>query len=343
MESTILQRLPKILANVEFAWYCQLVTVADPSAGGRAGLPERHVSMSQLVAYNMAFFRKAAGVGQQDFGQLVGWSAASVSAAERSWDSKRVKKFDADEITQIAAVLGLPVTAMFLPPEDHGTAVHYTIDMLGQPDQLAQVLPLQVFPLPSQLAVVGRPALAAYQDRVISLTYSEPAPADEQWQARADLALAKFAVHAAETRLTELAGDARTPKREADDEHQAVESLARIREELDSLVRTRERAERQIEQVEGRLEYLRAFERHYRTKLQAFVEGQLHELYAPEMRQQAENRIRELREQADTGGAPLASALLLHGDGTYEVLPLDSGEGTETSDNEGPGDSDTEA
>ena len=113
--------------------------------------------MSQLVAYNMAFFRKAAGIDQQDFGQLVGWSAASVSAAERSWDSKRVKKFDADEITQIAAVLGLPLTAMFLPPEDHGTAVHYVIDMLGQPDQLAYVFPPQIFPLLSPLDAVARP------------------------------------------------------------------------------------------------------------------------------------------------------------------------------------------
>ena len=69
-----------------------------------------------------------------------------------------------------------------------------------------------------------------------------------------------------------------------------------------SLIRTRERVKTQIGQAEGHLEYLRAFERHYRTKLQAFVEGQLHELYAPEMRQQAEDRIRELREQADTGG-----------------------------------------
>jgi hypothetical protein len=60
------------------------------------------------------------------------------------------------------------------------------------------------------------------------------------------------------------------------------------------------------------------------------------------MRQQAEDRIRELREQADTGGAPLASALLLHGDGTYEMLPLDPAAGTETSDNEGLNDHDTE-
>lgn len=343
MKSTNVQLSPEVLASVESAWYCQLVTVADPSAEGRAGLPERHVTMSQLVAYNMAFFRKAAGLDQKEFGQLVGWSAASVSAAERSWDSKRVKKFDADEITLVAAVLGLPLTAMFLPPEDHGTAVHYVIDMLAQhAGQLAYVFLPQIFPLLSPLDVAVNPVVAAYQNRVIPLTTREPEPEDELWQAKADLASAKFAVHAAETRLAELTGDLGTTDRDGDEEVQAPDALTSTREELDSLIRTRERVKTQIGQAEGHLEYLRAFERHYRTKLQGFVEGQLHELYAPEMRQQAEDRIRELREQADTGGALLASALLLHGDGTYEVLPLAPGAGTEANDNEGLSDHDTE-
>jgi transcriptional regulator with XRE-family HTH domain len=331
------------LASVDLAWYCQLVTVTDPSAEGRAGLPERHVTMSQLVAYNMAFFRKAAGLDQKEFGRLVGWSAASVSAAERSWDSKRVKKFDADEITLIAAVLGLPLTAMFLPPEDHGTAVNYVIDMLAQDaGQLAYVFLPQIFPLLSPLDAATYPVVAAYQNRVIPLTSRESGPEDELWQAKADLASAKFAVHAAETRLAELTGDLGTTDGNANEEAQALDALTSAREELDSLIRTRERVKTQIGHAEGHLEYLRAFERHYRTKLQAFVEGQLHELYAPEMRQQAEDRIRELRQQADTGAVPLASALLLHGDGTYEVLPLDPGAGTENTDNEGLSDHDTE-
>lgn len=282
--------------------------------------------MSQLVAYNMAFFRKAADLGQQEFGQLVGWSAASVSAAERSWDGKRIKKFDADEITQIAAVLGLPVTALFLLPEDHGTAVRYVIDMLRQPGRFSEVFPLQVFPSPSQFAQAGRPVLAAYRDRVTSLTYSEPAPSDEQRQAKAGPALEELAVHMAEARLAHLAGDGCSPERDANEERvQPAGSLSPPSEELDALLRARKQVERQVEQVEGRLAYLRKFERNYRTKLQAFAEWQLRELYAPEMRQQAEERIRELHERTAAAGAAGVSALVLHQDGTYEVLPLGPG------------------
>lgn len=321
------------------------MTINDPSSGARAGLPDRHVTMSQLVAYNMAFFRKAAEIDQQDFGQLVGWSAASVSAAERSWDGKRIKVFDADEITQIAAVLGLPVTALFLLPEDHGTAVRYVVDTLGQSERFSEVFPLRVFPHPTELEVVGRPAFAAYKDRVTSLIYNAPAqpPADKHWQAEADLALAKFAVHAAETRLADLAGHPRTQERVANEVLQTDDLLTSTRKELDSLIGRREVAERQVERVEGRLEYLRAFERNYRTKLQAFAEGQLRELYAPEMRQQAEERIRELQETTAGADAARSNALLLHQDGTYEVLPLGPGNRNDSSADEELGDRDTEA
>ena len=72
---------------------------------------------NQVVAWNMSYFRKAAGLTQQELGEkLGGWSTASVSAAERSWDGKRVKKFDADEITAVAGALGVPVAALFIPP-----------------------------------------------------------------------------------------------------------------------------------------------------------------------------------------------------------------------------------
>src|SRR5580704_18026639 len=119
--STSLQVSPRFLVSVGFAWYCQLVN-ADLSSADRAPLPERTVTVNQLVAYNMAFYRKAAGLNQEELGvRLGGWSAASVSAAERSWDSGRVKKFDADEVAGIAAALGVPVIAGFLPPEDDGT------------------------------------------------------------------------------------------------------------------------------------------------------------------------------------------------------------------------------
>lgn len=98
-----------------------------------ADLPGRHVTLSQLVAYNMARFRKAAGFTQEELGErLGGWSGASVSAAERSWDGKRIRKFDADEIVNIAMTLDLPVAALFLPPEDDGVDVRYLFDLPGE-------------------------------------------------------------------------------------------------------------------------------------------------------------------------------------------------------------------
>jgi hypothetical protein len=106
-------------------------------------------------SYNMAFFRKAAGLGQQEFGAPLGWSVASVSAAERSWDGKRVKKFDADELVLIAAVLGVPLAALYLPPEDHGTAVRYVLRLAGtEVKDLDELLPL-TFQSSGQLASHG--------------------------------------------------------------------------------------------------------------------------------------------------------------------------------------------
>jgi transcriptional regulator with XRE-family HTH domain len=97
-----------------------------PDGSAYRDLPNRIVTINQIVAYNMTRFRRAAGLTQEQLGELLGgWSAASVSAAERSWDGKRIRKFDADEIVAIAGSLGVPLPALFLPPEDDGIEVTY--------------------------------------------------------------------------------------------------------------------------------------------------------------------------------------------------------------------------
>src|SRR5438132_6910643 len=103
------------------------MTEIPKAADSAAELPVQPVTVNQVVGYNMASYRKAAGLTQEDLGKrLGGWTKVAVSSAERSWDGKRIRKFDTDEIVAIAAALGVPVMALLLPPSDAGTAVEYT-------------------------------------------------------------------------------------------------------------------------------------------------------------------------------------------------------------------------
>ena len=85
------------------------------------------------MAYNMAVYRRAAGMSQEDLAQLLEditgkpWSKASVSAAERSFDVDRTKLFPADQLIALSSALGVPVNALFLPPMDDGASVRYVI------------------------------------------------------------------------------------------------------------------------------------------------------------------------------------------------------------------------
>jgi transcriptional regulator with XRE-family HTH domain len=109
------------------------VTDTDPDTpgpgGGRAGdLPERVVTINMLVAHNMRFFRKIAGMTQEELGAKLGrWSKVAVSAAERSWDGKSIRKFDADVVADIAAAINVPIAALFLPPDDDGSTCSYRV------------------------------------------------------------------------------------------------------------------------------------------------------------------------------------------------------------------------
>lgn len=109
----------------------------------------------------MAYFRKASRMNQHELGRLLGWSNNAVSAAERSWDGKRIREFDADSIAAIAGALGVPVIALFLPPEDAGIAVHYLLDSGDAKVQL------NLASLPAvALAEEDSPVTAPYQRRL---------------------------------------------------------------------------------------------------------------------------------------------------------------------------------
>jgi transcriptional regulator with XRE-family HTH domain len=140
-------------------------TVDEPS-GGENELPERRVTANMVVGYNLAWFRRAAGVTQEELGEPLGWTKVTVSAAERSWDGKRVRKFDADELLRIAGLFGIPIAALFLPPEDDGETVRYVIDGGGQDGQNTMRMLLEY--AMSDPVENGNRVMQAYEDRLVS-------------------------------------------------------------------------------------------------------------------------------------------------------------------------------
>ncbi len=313
-------------------------------------LPVRRLTVNRLVAYNMAAFRKAAGLTQEELGEPLGWSVASVSAAERSWDGKRVKKFDADEIVAIALALGVPISALFLPPEDDGTAVRYMFDTPGFRDGGLGVLLAYAFPAQGDSL-----AMDAYRKRIIAAGASgrlaEPAGEEirnvgevlEIAQRTADEAIETargaadetlgMARGAADEVLTKARRQAGQITADARARAEALERDAqeRHRQALASLVQTREELERRVDE-------LRVFEREYRTRLQAFMEGQFLELWTPQLRPEMERALDEVRKRAASGEGSRVSAVLLREDGTYDVVQLGrEGQGDAQLQGEPPG------
>lgn len=100
-------------------------------------LPVRTVTMNQVVAYNIAYFRSSLSLTQEELGgrleRITGkrWSKATMSAVERSWDGNRIRSFDADDLLALSQALEVPVTALFLPPEEDGTITDYVFTNVG--------------------------------------------------------------------------------------------------------------------------------------------------------------------------------------------------------------------
>jgi transcriptional regulator with XRE-family HTH domain len=157
---------------VEFGWYRRRMSAAGSGGGAspdgtssKRALPRQRITVNQLIGFNIAWFRKAGGLTQEQLGaRLGGWSAASVSAAERSWDGKRIRKFDADEIVSIASALGIPAIGLFLPPPGDGEHVHYFLRELGGGG--GSMAYLLVMVMPYDLVDEQNPAMAAYLERL---------------------------------------------------------------------------------------------------------------------------------------------------------------------------------
>lgn len=90
-----------------------------------------NVTVDQIVAMNMRYWRREADMTQEELGELLGWSAANVSAAERSADEGRDRRrFDAGTLTALSLALGIPLVALFFPPVDDGPEKRYVFPAL---------------------------------------------------------------------------------------------------------------------------------------------------------------------------------------------------------------------
>jgi transcriptional regulator with XRE-family HTH domain len=120
----------KIWQQQDFTGYASVVedTGEPQGTSSRPVLPERVITPNMLAAFNMARLREASGWTQARLGEEIGgWTKGAVSAAERSWDGKKVRQFDADLIATLASIFHVPFSAFFLPPPDDGVTARYVI------------------------------------------------------------------------------------------------------------------------------------------------------------------------------------------------------------------------
>lgn len=97
-----------------------------------ADAPVRLVTVNQIVAYNIAWLRHEADLTQQELAERLGWPQNKVSEAERSWNGKRTREFDAETLIGLAMALEVPVSAFLLPPLDDQQEAVYVIRPPGQ-------------------------------------------------------------------------------------------------------------------------------------------------------------------------------------------------------------------
>jgi len=164
-----------------------------PGSSEYDDLPAETLTVDQIVASNIRHWRRKAGITQEGLGAELGWSAANVSAAERSSSGDRDRRrFDAQTIAEIAAALDLPIPALFLPPEDDGQGKRYAWQAGGGTRDMASLMRIVMHDTFEDAGVIGeyraraRVAITAYiPERWRELAASWYVPADDK-EARAD-------------------------------------------------------------------------------------------------------------------------------------------------------------
>lgn len=175
-----------------------------------------------LAAYNMARWRKAQGMTQEELGaELGGWTKTAVSAAERSWDGRegRVRQFDVDLIADLASIFRVPFQAFFLPPADDGEG---TVYFISADDGMIPMNEYFRFLTPETYTdfAADTPAAVAYQQAIISAIakYVGGEAREALGQPTADLA--------AEEQIEAALQDARTNRQELLGLYSLIERLA---------------------------------------------------------------------------------------------------------------------
>jgi transcriptional regulator with XRE-family HTH domain len=118
----------------------------DAGHGNGTGAPVRKITVNQAVAWNIAWLRRAAGLKQDQLGGRIGWTSSQVSEAERSFDGKRVREFDAQDLAVLAVGLGVPIAALLMPPGEDGAEEGYAFrdgagNVRGMRDLLGLTIP----------------------------------------------------------------------------------------------------------------------------------------------------------------------------------------------------------
>ncbi|HEX3957852.1 MAG TPA: helix-turn-helix transcriptional regulator [Trebonia sp.] len=243
------------------------------------GLPVRLVTVNDVVSMNLAHFRKAAGLSQQELANQIGWLKQVVSTAERSWEGRRTRNFTVGDLIDIAGGLGIPLAALLLPPDDDGTAVTYVVDGLdgSGPQLLRDLVPMVMADSSSydgESAVVKE-----FRRRLLAGKWHLDRPeAQQETGVEAGKGIRQATVRALEETIrtiTEHAvaiagGDPAIVERV---EQETIDLLATAGPGVEFLLARRMELERRVDD-------LRTFEREYRNRLRQYLEDQYRAFWA---------------------------------------------------------------
>lgn len=139
---------------------------SENDAEADSSAPRVLITVNQVVAWNIAWFRREAGMTQQELADRLGWPQNKVSEAERSVNGKRTREFDADTLAGLAIAFGVPINALLLPPLDDLRDSTYKVRPpgLGQDIDMAQLLGAALYGDPDDRSG----SMEAYRLRILS-------------------------------------------------------------------------------------------------------------------------------------------------------------------------------